>query len=96
MAEKFNIDNLSELSRIRLKEKEKKSLSQDLSKILRYVEELSALDVSKIEPTTHVAKIENVFRKDEVKRSNVRAKVLKHAPHTEGNFFKVPKVIDQE
>ncbi|PIQ85867.1 MAG: Asp-tRNA(Asn)/Glu-tRNA(Gln) amidotransferase GatCAB subunit C [Candidatus Omnitrophica bacterium CG11_big_fil_rev_8_21_14_0_20_45_26] len=95
MSEKFNIDSLADLARIRLKKEEKAKLTNDLSKILGYVEALGQLNLEGIEPTTHVAKLENVFRADEVKPALVREEVLKHSPHREGNFFKVPKVIDQ-
>ena len=96
MQEKFDIDALAALARIRLNPEEKAKLSHDLEKILGYVRELSALDTKNVEPTTHALPLENVFRPDEVKPSAIRDKVLEHAPKREGNFFKVPKVIDQE
>lgn len=95
MGNDFDIDALAALARISLKPEEKAKLSADLEKILGYVNELSALDIKNVEPTTHVLQIENVFRKDETAPSVVRDKVLEHAPKREGNFFKVPKVIDQ-
>ena len=95
MADKFDIDALAALARIRLKAEEKAKLSQDLEKILGYVNELAKLDVKNVEPTTHVLPIENVFRPDEVKPSGVCDQVLDHAPKREGSFFKVPKIIDQ-
>ena len=95
MSEQFDIDALAALARIRLQAGEKAKLSQNLSGILGYVNELSKLDVSGIEPTTHVLPLENVFRADEVKASSVRDHVLEHAPKREGSFFKVPKIIDQ-
>ena len=96
MDEKFDIESLAALARIKLRPEEKGKLSEDLTKILGYVKELGKLDIKNVEPTTHVLRIENVFRKDEVKSSKVRDKVLEHAPKRESNFFKVPKVIDRD
>ena len=95
MSEPFDIEALAALARIRLNPAEKDKLSADFGKILGYVNELSKLDVSNVEPTTHPLPIENVFRPDEVKPSSIRDEVLEHAPKREGNFFKVPKVIGE-
>jgi len=43
----------------------------------------------------HVIDIENVFRPDKTFSSPVRDEVLEHAPAREGEFFKVPKVVDR-
>ena len=96
MASEFNIDALAQLARISLKPEEKARLAGDLEKILGYVRELAKLDIQNVEPTTHVLPLENVFRPDETKPSAVRDQVLDHAPKREGNFFKVPKVIERE
>jgi aspartyl-tRNA(Asn)/glutamyl-tRNA(Gln) amidotransferase subunit C len=92
----FNIEKIAQLARLSLKPEEKKKLEKDLESILAYVETLNALDTSKVEPTSHVLNIENVFRKDETHPSDVRDKVLEHAPAREGKFFKVPKVVERE
>ena len=96
MSPEFNIDQIAELARIRLKSEEKEKLAKDLENILKYVKELQALDLGNTEPTTHALPMENVFRKDEVKSREVRDRVLKYAPKQEGNFFKVPKVIERD
>ena len=91
----FDIEKIAELARLNLKPEEKKKLEKDLESILTYVEKLNSLDTSKVEPTSHVLNIENVFRKDEVRPADVRDNALQHAPLREGKFFKVPKVVDK-
>ena len=91
----FEIEQVAELARLSLKPAEKAKLQKDLEKILAYVDELKKVDTEKVAPMSHVLDQENVFRPDEVRPSEVRDPVLKHAPAREGNFFKVPKVIDQ-
>ena len=74
----------------------KQKMEKDLESILAYVEKLKALDTANVPPTSHVLNLENVFRPDEMKPSQVREEVLKHAPLRDGKFFKVPKVVDKE
>jgi aspartyl-tRNA(Asn)/glutamyl-tRNA(Gln) amidotransferase subunit C len=92
----FEIEKIAQLARLSLKPDEKQKLANDLEAILAYVEKLKTLDTAKIEPTSHVLDIENVFRRDEVRPSSVREDVLQHAPSPEGKFFKVPKVVEKE
>jgi len=92
----FEIEQIAELARLSLKPEEKAKLKKDLESILAYVEQLKSVPTDHVEPTSHVLNLENVFREDRVHPSNVRDEVLNHAPQREGNFFKVPKVIDQE
>ena len=92
----FDIKRVAELARLNLKPDEQEKLAGDLEKILDYVKNLDTLDTEGVEPTSHVLNLENVYRKDETKKFDVRDKALKHAPQTEGTFFKVPKVVEQE
>lgn len=92
----FHIDKVAELARLNLKPDEKKKLEKNIEAILGYVKKLDSVDTSQVEPTSHVLNLENVFRKDDPVPSAVRDDVLKHAPQREGNFFKVPKIVDRE
>ncbi len=92
----INIDKIAELARLSLKPEEKAKIAGQLSAILDYVKNLDALDTKNVEPTSHVLNMENVFREDEVKSSNIRDKVLEHAPGKDGKFFKVPKTVERE
>ncbi len=91
----FEIEKIAELARLSLKTGEKAKLQKDLEAILDYVKTLEALDTKKVEPTSHVLDLENVFRVDEVKPSSVQEDVLQHAPECDGKFFKVPKVVEK-
>ena len=91
----FNIVKVAELARLNLKPEEKQKLEKDLGAILDYVKKLDKLDTSKVEPTSHVLDLENVYRKDEVKPTDAADKALKHAPHAAGHFFKVPKIVNK-
>jgi aspartyl-tRNA(Asn)/glutamyl-tRNA(Gln) amidotransferase subunit C len=92
----FDIEKVAVLARLNLKAEEKERLSRDLENILNYVKSLEKLDTAAVEPTSHVLNLENVYRKDIPQPSEVRDQVLKHAPLSEGKFFKVPKVVERE
>lgn len=91
----FQIEKVAELARLNLKPEEKQKLGKELGAILDYVKKLDRLDTSRVEPTSHVLNLENVFRADEAKSSNVADKALEHAPHADGRFFKVPKIVNK-
>jgi len=67
----------------------------DLDSIVAYVEKLGELKTDKVEPTSHVLPLTNVFRKDKSRKQDIREEVLKHAPLRENDYFKVPKVIEE-
>ena len=92
----FRIEKVAELARLNLKPEEKAKLEKDLGAILDYVQKLSALDTKGVEPTSHVLNLENVYRKDEAKASDAAEKALEHAPHADGRFFKVPKIVQRD
>jgi len=81
------------LSRIELSEKELENFTGQLDRILEYVDKLKNLDVSQLEPTSHVLEMKNVYREDVVKQSLQAYSVIKNAPEKDGELFKVPKII---
>ena len=85
---------IAHLSRLGLSDEELSHFQGQLESILAYVDKLKAVDVSGVEPMAHVCHLSNVFRKDEVRPSLDSADALKIAPATQGQFYKVPRVIE--
>ncbi len=92
--DKQTVEHVAHLARITLEDKELEKMSGQLHEILGFIDKLSKLDVSQVEPTSHILPIKNVLRDDvpEISLSNEQA--LANAPQKEGNFFVVPKVIE--
>ena len=67
----------------------------DLNNILAMVEKLNELDTKNVDPLVYINEEGNVWREDEVQHQLSREKALKNAPDQDGEFFKVPKVIDK-
>ncbi len=88
------VRKVAKLSRLELSESEVEEFTGQLSAILDYVEKLNELDTDSIEPLAHCLPINNVFREDCVRESLGTEKTLANAPQREGEFFKVPKILD--
>ncbi len=89
-----DVQYIANLSRIHLRDEEVTELTKNLEGILHYIAKLEKLDVSKVEPTSHVMPMKNVFREDVVVPSLPQQDVMKMAiEHYQGSF-KVPKVIE--
>lgn len=85
---------LARLARISLSDDEVDAFAGELSAILQYVEQLSSVDVSGLEPTNQVTGLTNVMRKDEVIDYGYKpAKLLENVPVTEKNQVKVKRMI---
>jgi aspartyl-tRNA(Asn)/glutamyl-tRNA(Gln) amidotransferase subunit C len=56
---------------------------------------MNELNTEGVEPLAHCLPISNVFREDIVKESLGTEKTLANAPHRDGSFFKVPKILEE-
>ena len=90
------IDRLALLAKLKFSEEEKKELKSDLERMIGFVEKLKEVDTSGVEPLLYISDAVNVLREDEVKQTITKQQALLNAPLTDGNFFKVPKVIKKE
>lgn len=91
---KDTVKYTTDLARIELSEKELEHFTGQLDRILDYVHKLKKVDVEKLEPTSHVLEMKNVYREDKVKPSLPVDEVMKNAPAKENNLFKVKKIIE--
>jgi aspartyl-tRNA(Asn)/glutamyl-tRNA(Gln) amidotransferase subunit C len=92
---KDDVEYVAKLARLKLSEKEIEYFASQLGNIINYIGQLREVDISNIEPTSHVLHIQNVFRRDEIKPSLKPADVLKNARAKEEGLFKVPRVIEE-
>jgi aspartyl-tRNA(Asn)/glutamyl-tRNA(Gln) amidotransferase subunit C len=88
------VEYLSDLSRVGLKDSEKKNILIDLKKILTFFKELEEVDTSDIEPTyTIFAELEAPQREDEVGVLFPRDEFLKNAPSSLGGMVTIPPLF---
>jgi aspartyl-tRNA(Asn)/glutamyl-tRNA(Gln) amidotransferase subunit C len=89
------VAKIAKLSRIAMSEAELERFSDQLSRILDYVEKLNQLDTSAVAPLSHALPVANVFRDDTAAPSLPVEQVLANAPERTGCSFKVPRVLDE-
>ena len=90
------IERLAHLARLTFAPHEKEELKHDLERMIEFVEKLKEVNTEGVEPLLHITGAENVMRDDEVSQTITKQEALLNAPLTDGNFFKVPKVIKKE
>ncbi|OIO37051.1 MAG: asparaginyl/glutamyl-tRNA amidotransferase subunit C [Candidatus Omnitrophica bacterium CG1_02_44_16] len=91
---KDDVKNIANLARLGLTDIEVESLQVQLEVILEYIDKLKKVDVSKTHALTNALYVKNVYRPDIPKASLDPSKVMPLSPAREGNFFKVPKIIE--
>ncbi|MEW5843918.1 MAG: Asp-tRNA(Asn)/Glu-tRNA(Gln) amidotransferase subunit GatC [Bacteroidota bacterium] len=93
---KENVEYIAALARLKFNDVELENYTHQLNDILKYVEKLNELNTDDVEPLSHPVENTNVFREDKLKPSISTEEALKNAPNRTDEFFKVPKVINQD
>ncbi len=88
------VRRIAHLARIAVRDEEVPHLQEELNAILAFVEELSAVDVSGVEPMTSVIPMKLPLRADVVADQAGADVVTRNAPGAEDHYFTVPKVIE--
>lgn len=89
---------VSGLANLELTETERSRMLRDLNSILEYIDRLNQLDTAGVPPMAQVSAgvaPDSAMRPDQTRPSIPREDALRNAPLTDGEFFKVPKVIEK-
>jgi aspartyl-tRNA(Asn)/glutamyl-tRNA(Gln) amidotransferase subunit C len=93
-ATKIDIQYVARLARLQLTPAEEQKFGAQLGQILEYMDKLSELDVSQVEPTAHAMPLLNVTRPDEVRPSLPNPEAMRNAPVQANGLFMVPKIVE--
>jgi aspartyl-tRNA(Asn)/glutamyl-tRNA(Gln) amidotransferase subunit C len=88
------VKRIGRLARIRIEDNEVATYQDELNAILGFVEQLSEVDVTGVEPMTSVTPMSLRRRDDVVTDGGYADKIVANAPLSEDNFFMVPKVVE--
>jgi aspartyl-tRNA(Asn)/glutamyl-tRNA(Gln) amidotransferase subunit C len=95
---------VADLANLELTDQERQRMLRDLNSILEYIDRLNELDTTNVPPMIQFSgKLDDTeetskefaytFREDVPSTCLPHEEALKNAPVTDGEFFKVPKVI---
>ncbi len=85
---------IARLARLHVAPEEEDRMAEEMGRILTYMEQLNALDTENVPPMSHVLELRNVFREDAVERRLSHDRAMRSAPDSDGEYFRVPKVIE--
>jgi aspartyl-tRNA(Asn)/glutamyl-tRNA(Gln) amidotransferase subunit C len=92
--ERKDVEHVARLARLALTEAEIERMREQLNGILAYIEKLNELDTAGVDPTSHAVPLVNVMRDDEPGPCLPREEALANAPDRAGEFFRVPRIIE--
>ncbi len=90
-----DVRHVARLARLELSEAELERMRVEMDAILAYMDKLRSLDTTGVEPTSHAVPLRNVMRDDEPRPSLPRDAMLANAPDRAGDFFRVPRIIEE-
>jgi aspartyl-tRNA(Asn)/glutamyl-tRNA(Gln) amidotransferase subunit C len=90
-----DIEKVALLARLQLDETELGTMTDQLAKIVEYVDLLAEVDTDGIAPMAHAIEVTNVFQEDDVRPSLPREEALANAPHHDDRGYLVPAVLGE-
>jgi aspartyl-tRNA(Asn)/glutamyl-tRNA(Gln) amidotransferase subunit C len=97
-----DVQYVAGLANLELSNSERAHLETELNAILEYIDHLTEVDTSNVDPVTQVTQIASPadlagdgLRSDDLRECLPRDCALANAPQTDGEFFLVPKVIER-
>ena len=87
------VKKVAKLARLQLNDEQIGHHSEQLEKILKYIDQLEKINTDNVPCTTRAIEVVNVLRNDINHKFEENESILDLAPSREENFFKVPKII---
>ncbi|QXC63102.1 Asp-tRNA(Asn)/Glu-tRNA(Gln) amidotransferase subunit GatC [Aquihabitans sp. G128] len=90
-----DVAHVAQLARLELDPAQVELFTGQLAAILEHAEDVEALDLADVAPTSHPYPLVNVLRPDEVGATLPNAEALAAAPQAEGGRFRVPTILGE-
>lgn len=85
---------VAKLARLKVESDELDRYASQLSSIFSHIDKISELDLTGVDPTSHVIGLANIFREDEPRPSVDRDEALANGPDVERGAFRVPPILE--
>ena len=89
------VDEIAHLARLEFSPEEKPGILNDMNRMLTFIDKLNELDTEHVTPLIYMTDEKNVMRADEPETTISQKEALKNAPRKDSDYFKAPKVIEQ-
>lgn len=89
-----SVQRVATLARLRLTDDEEHDLTEQLDRILTYMDQLDQLDTTNVDLFRHEIDHMSALREDRVANHPDADALLANAPERDETFFKVPKIIE--
>lgn len=90
-----DVQHVARLARLEISAEDLVRMQAELSNILAYIDKLRSVDTAGVPPTLHAVPLTNVMREDEPRPSLPLADMLANAPEAAGDFFRVPRIVEE-
>jgi len=87
------IQDIAALAKLKFDEESAKEMISDMEKIIGFVDKLSEVDTSGVDPLIYLSEEENMLRTDEIKNEVSQKEALQNAPEKDSDYFKIPTVL---
>jgi len=87
------IQDIAALAKLKFDKNSAKEMISDMEKIIGFVDKLSEVDTSGVDPLIYLSEEENMLREDEIKNEVSQKDALQNAPEKDSDYFKIPTVL---
>ena len=93
--DKKTVDRIATLAKLTFDEEEKNEITNDLNKMLSFVDQLNEVDTEGVDPLIYMLDEQTPLREDQIIQSISQEDALSNAPEKDTDFIKVPKVLNK-
>jgi aspartyl-tRNA(Asn)/glutamyl-tRNA(Gln) amidotransferase subunit C len=90
-----DVEKVSLLGRLLLSDAELDKMTEQMGRIVGYIEQLSELNTDNVQPMAHALEMQNVFADDAVGASLPLEAALANAPKKDAECYRVPAVLGE-
>ena len=89
-----DVKSIAQLARLEIREADIPAYTDNLSRILDFVQQLEAADTADVAPMAHPLEMSQRLRADEISEHDQRDLYQENAPQVDAGLYLVPKVIE--
>ena len=90
-----DVEKVSLLGRLLLSDAELDTMTEQMGRIVGYIEQLGELNTENVQPMAHALEMHNVFADDALAASLPREAALANAPKKDAECYRVPAVLGE-